>query len=83
VLPGRVYDISYEMLVDDQEGETRKLLAHCGLDFDPACLNFHRTERPVHTASAAQVRVPIGRSSIGIAARYGGLLAPLHAELNK
>ncbi len=80
-LPGRIYDISYEALVDDQEGETRRLLAHCGLDFRPECLDFHRTERPVHTASAAQVRAPISRNSIGIAARYGELLAPLHAAL--
>lgn len=81
VLPGRIYDIGYEALVADQEGETRRLLAHCGLDFDPACLDFHRTERPVHTASAAQVRAPISRSSIGIADRYGDLLAPLRAAL--
>ena len=81
VLPGRIYDIEYEALVADQEGETRRLLFHCGLDFDPACLDFHRTERPVHTASAAQVRSPISRSSIGIADRYGELLAPLRAAL--
>ncbi|MBN9310447.1 tetratricopeptide repeat-containing sulfotransferase family protein [Devosia sp.] len=83
VLPGRMHDISYEQLVEDQEGETRRLLAHCGLDFRAECLDFHRTERPVHTASAVQVRSPISRSSIGIAARYGELLAPLHAELDR
>lgn len=81
VLPGRVYDIAYESLVGDQEGETRRLLAHCDLDFRPECLDFWRTERPVHTASAAQVRHPISRGSIGIAGRYGELLAPLHAAL--
>ena len=81
LLPGRIYDIEYEALVADQEGETRRLLDHCGLSFDPACLDFHCTERPVHTASAVQVRSPISRSSIGIAARYGDLLAPLHAAL--
>ncbi len=81
VLPGRIHDISYEALVADQEGETLKLLDHCGLGFDPACLEFHRTERPVHTASAAQVRSPISRSSIGIADHYGELLAPLRAAL--
>lgn len=81
VLPGRIYDISYEALVGDQEGETRRLLDHCGLAFDPRCLDFHHTERPVHTASAAQVRSPISRSSIGIADRYGDLLSPLHAAL--
>lgn len=81
VLPGRIHDIAYEALVDDQEGETRRLLEHCGLEFDPACLDFHRTERPVHTASAAQVRVPISRKSVGLADRYGELLAPLRAAL--
>jgi hypothetical protein len=82
VLPGRIYDISYEALVTDQEGETRRLLAHCNLDFRPETLAFHRTERPVHTASAAQVRSPISRGSIGIADRYGALLEPLRAALS-
>lgn len=83
VLPGRIHDISYEALVDDQDSETRRLLTYCGLDFRREVLDFHRTERPVHTASAAQVRSPISRKSIGIAARYGDLLAPLHAELDR
>ncbi len=82
VLPGRIYDISYEALVADQDGETRRLLAWCDLDFRPETLEFHRTERPVHTASAAQVRRPISRGSIGIADRYGALLEPLRAALS-
>ncbi|WP_417307527.1 tetratricopeptide repeat-containing sulfotransferase family protein [Devosia sp.] len=81
LLPDGFYDISNEALVADQEGETRRLLDYCGLAFDPACLDFHRTDRPVHTASAAQVRSPINRDSIGMAARYGDRLAPLYAAM--
>lgn len=81
VLPGFVHDVSYEALVADQEGETRRLLDACGLDFRPETLEFFRTERPVHTASLAQVRSPIFTASVGIAARYGEGLAPLHAAL--
>ena len=82
VLPGFVNDISYEALVADQESETRRLLALCGLDFRPECLEFFNTERPVHTASAAQVRKPISAASVGIAKRYGDALAPLEKALS-
>ena len=82
VLPGFVNDVSYEALVADQEGETRRLLALCDLDFRPECLEFFRTERPVHTASAAQVRKPISAASVGIAKRYGEALAPLEKALS-
>lgn len=81
VLPGFVHDVSYEALVADQEGETRRLLALCGLDFRPECLDFFATQRPVHTASAAQVRSPISNGSIGIARRYGDGLKPLYDAL--
>lgn len=81
VLPGFVHDVSYEALVADQEGETRRLLDACGLDFRPETLDFFKTERPVHTASLAQVRSPISAASIGIADRYGEGLAPLRAAL--
>lgn len=81
VLPGFVYDVRYEALVADQEGETRRLLDACGLDFRPETLAFFETERPVHTASLAQVRSPISAASIGIAERYGDGLAPLRAAL--
>jgi hypothetical protein len=81
VLPGFVHDVSYEALVADQESETRRLLAACGLDYRAEVLDFHTTARPVHTASAAQVRSPISAASVGIAARYGALLDPLRAAL--
>ena len=61
VLPGRVIRVHYEAMVDDTEGEVRSLLNACGLAFEPACLDFHRTERAVRTASSEQVRQPIFR----------------------
>ena len=69
VLPGFVHDIGYEALVEDFDGEARRLLAHCGLDWRDECRTFFAARRPVDTASAVQVRRPIYRSSIGQAAR--------------
>ncbi len=66
VLPtGRVLDVSYEGLVDDLEGWTRRLLAHCGLEWDDAYLRYYESRRPVRSASFAQVRQPIFTHSIG------------------
>jgi thioredoxin-like negative regulator of GroEL len=64
-LPGRILELSYERLVADQAGETRRLLGHCGLDWDDACLDFHRNAAAVSTPSAAQVRRPITGDAIG------------------
>jgi tetratricopeptide (TPR) repeat protein len=75
--PQTLLEVRYENLVADQEGETRRLLAHCGLDWDAACLHFHATERPVFTASATQVREPIYRHSIEKWRAYGVALQPL------
>jgi Tfp pilus assembly protein PilF len=61
VLPGRVHRVVYERMVDDTETEVRALLAACGLEFEEACLQFHKTERAVRTASSEQVRQPIFR----------------------
>jgi tetratricopeptide (TPR) repeat protein len=63
-LPGRVLEIRYEDLVADQERQTRRLLAHCGLDWSDRCLDFHNSTAPVSTPSAAQVRRPIYKDSI-------------------
>ena len=66
VLPaGIMLDVQYENVVDDLEGQARQIVAHCGLDWDQRCLSFSATPRPVRTASAAQVRQPIYRSSVG------------------
>jgi len=81
ILPGYIFDIQYEDLVGDQEGETRKLLDYCELPWDEACLSFHRTIRPVRTASAEQVRRPIYNSSVGLWRRYEKHLSPLLSAL--
>jgi tetratricopeptide (TPR) repeat protein len=60
-LPDRVHRVIYERMVDDTEAEVRALLAACGLDFEETCLQFHKTERAVRTASSEQVRQPIFR----------------------
>ena len=56
VLPVPVHEVCYERLVDDFEDEARRLVAACGLDWEPACLQFHQTSRPVRTASVTQVQ---------------------------
>lgn len=81
VLPGRVLEIHYEDIVDNQESATRRLLDHCGLPWDEACMNFEQNQAPVATASAVQVRAPIYRSSIGRWRRYEAQLGELQALL--
>jgi tetratricopeptide (TPR) repeat protein len=65
VLPGKVLQVRYEELVQDPEFHIRRLLAHCGLEFEAACLSFHQTRRAVRTASSEQVRQPIYTSGVG------------------
>jgi hypothetical protein len=79
--PGRVLQLSYEALVADQEGETRRLLAHCGLDWDEACLSFHENKAAVATPSAAQVRRPINADAVGRWRAYADALEPVRAWL--
>ncbi|MBB3980517.1 tetratricopeptide (TPR) repeat protein [Sphingobium fontiphilum] len=74
--PGRVLQLSYEGLVADQEGQTRRLLDHCGLDWDDACLSFHRNEAAVATPSAAQVRRPINADAVGRWKAHADALEP-------
>jgi tetratricopeptide (TPR) repeat protein len=81
VLPGAVYTVQYERLVDDFEPEVRRLLAHCGLDFEEACLRFHENRAASTTASTVQVRQPVYRSSVGNWRHYREQLAPLVAAL--
>lgn len=78
--PTRIRSQSYEALLEDPQGQIRALLDFCGLPFDPACLDFHRAERSVRTASAAQVREPLRRDTAR-AARYGARLDPLRLGL--
>jgi len=74
-------EVPYEALVDDPEHWSRRMLAHIGLPWDPRCLEFYRTERPVLTASSWQVRQPIGKGSIGRWRRYQGHLGQLREAL--
>ena len=83
VLPGRVLTMSYERLVADQAGETKRLLDHCGLGFEDACLNFHETARPVRTASSTQVRRPLFSESVGRARPYLAQLESLRQALGR
>jgi tetratricopeptide (TPR) repeat protein len=64
VLPGKILRVHYEAVVADLETEVRRLLDFCGLPFEPACLDFHNTERHVRTASSEQVRQPVNRKGL-------------------
>jgi tetratricopeptide (TPR) repeat protein len=81
VLPGVVHDVRYEDFVADQEGQTRALMAYLGLPWDDKVLSFHETDRPVRTASAAQVRQPMYQGSVDLCKRYGDRLKPLLDKL--
>ncbi len=81
VLPDRVHRIIYETLIDDTEGEVRRLLSYCGLPFENACLRFHETNRPVRTPSARQVKQPIYREGIEHWRHYESWLQPLKNAL--
>ena len=80
-LPGRVHRVIYERMVDDTEAEVRSLLEYCGLEFEPACLEFYKTERAVRTASSEQVRQPIYRDATEEWRAYEQFLAPLKEAL--
>ncbi|MGY4398680.1 tetratricopeptide (TPR) repeat protein [Sphingomonas sp. UYAg733] len=81
VLPGRVHRVIYEKMVDDTESEVRALLAACGLDFEPTCLDFHKTDRAVRTASSEQVRQPIFREGTEAWKPFEPWLDPLKLAL--
>ena len=80
VLPVPVFEVDYESIVAGLEDVSRELVGWCGLEWDPACLEFYETRRPVRTASAAQVRRPIYSNSIGRWKNYERALAGLFAE---
>ena len=75
--PGTMLEVCYEDVVGDLEGQARRILDYCGLAWDGACLNFHRSQRPVKTASAAQVRRPLYQSSVGRWRIHAERLQPL------
>jgi len=81
VLPGKVLHVQYEELVRDPETNIRRLLEHCGLPFEPACLNQHETSRAVRTPSAEQVRQPIYTQAVGYWRHFEKELEPLRRAL--
>jgi tetratricopeptide (TPR) repeat protein len=81
VLPMEVFEVAYEETVADVEGVARRLIAWCGLEWEDACLAFHRTARPVRTASVTQVRQPIYTRSVARWKHYEQDLAGLFGEL--
>jgi len=81
--PETLLEMRYEALVEDPEAWSRRMLAHIGLSWDPRCLEFHRTERPVLTASNWQVRQPMGKQSIDRWRRYERFLGPLREALGE
>ena len=81
VLPARVHRVIYERMVEDTEAEVRALLAYCELEFEPACLEFYKTDRAVRTASSEQVRRPIYRDSTEDWRAYDAHLGPLKDAL--
>jgi len=82
VLPLRFMTMSYEALLADPEGESRRMIAFLGLDWEPACLEFHQTIRPVRTASWAQVRQPLYQRAQGRWRSYAPHIAPLLARFS-
>jgi tetratricopeptide (TPR) repeat protein len=81
VLPVPVHELDYEETVADLEGVARRLLAACGQEWDPACLEFHRSNRPVRTASVSQVRQPVYQKSVARWKHYERELAELFSAL--
>ena len=77
VLPGRVLRVQHEDVIDDLEASVRRILDYCGLPFEPACLEFHKTRRSVRTPSSEQVRQPIFRDGLDQWKNFSPWLEPL------
>jgi hypothetical protein len=83
VQPGVIHHVINEKLIDDPEGEVRRMLDYVGVPFDPACLDFHSNKRPVHTPSAEQVRRPINREGVDAWRNYEPWLGELRDSLGE
>jgi tetratricopeptide (TPR) repeat protein len=81
VLPGRILRVQHEDVVDDLDGNVRRILDFCGLEFEPACVEFHKTERSIRTASSEQVRQPIYRDGLDQWKNYEPWLGSLEDAL--
>ena len=80
-LGSRMIEVAYEDIVTDQEGQTRRLLDHLGLEFEDACLDFASNQAPVATASSVQVREKVHTRSVGKWKKFEAQLAPLYKKL--
>ena len=83
VLPVSVLHVNYEELIANQEEVSRRLIAHCGLEWDDNCLQFHKTERGVRTASVWQVRQPMYKTSARRWKKYEPYIGPLLEALGE
>jgi hypothetical protein len=83
VLPAPLLDVHYEEMVEDLESVARRAIAFLGLDWDAACLEYHRNQRPVRTASLSQVRQPIYRRSVARWRHYQNAMQPLFSRLEQ
>ena len=83
VLPGRILEVRYEDLIDDQAGQTRRMLEFCGLEMEESCLRFEQNREPVATASAVQVREPVYSTSVARWKRYEQQLQPAREILER
>src|SRR5262249_25301136 len=81
VLPGRILRVHHEDVVADLEGSVERMLAYLGLDFEPACMDFHKTQRSVRTPSSEQVRRPISSGGLEQWKHYEPWLEPLKTAL--
>jgi hypothetical protein len=81
VLPGKILRVQHEDLVEDLEGNVRRLLDFCGLEFEPGCLEFYKTDRSVRTASSEQVRQPIFKQGLDQWRHFEPWLGPLKQAL--
>ena len=81
VLPGKILHVQHEDVLDDLEGQVRRMLDYLGLPFEQACLDFHNTQRAVRTASSAQVRQPLNRKGVGAWRPFEAYLDPLKQAL--
>ncbi len=81
VLPVPICDVGYEETIDDLEAVARRVIAACGLAWEPSCLDFHTNRRPVRTASLTQVRQPVYRKSLARWRNYELSLSQLLAAL--
>jgi tetratricopeptide (TPR) repeat protein len=83
VLPGKVLRVEHEEVVDDLEGNVRRILDFCGLEFEPQCVEFYKTERSIRTASSEQVRRPIFKEGVDQWRNFEPWLGPLKEVLGR